>query len=188
MGKHAPPRAAAQRQIVPVALAGAVAIGLVAFMISGVTSAAWVDTTRNDGNSWDTGAVSLVDDDSGVALFSATGLYPGAIVENSIVVTNDGTVDLNVRLYGANLSDLDTLAQYLNLKVGTTAGAGDIFDGTLASFASTHTSFATGTAAVALSPTDTHTYHFWVELDAATPDTHQSASASIDFVWEGQTP
>lgn len=188
MGQHSAPRATTHRQVMPVVLAAALALGLVGLAVSSVTSAAWVDTTRNDGNSWAAGTVSLTDNDSGVAMFSATGLVPGETVQNSIVVTNAGTADLNVRLYGANLSDLNTLAQYLNVKVGTSAGAGDIFTGTLASFASTHTSYANGTAVVALAPAGTNTYHFWVELNAATPDTHQGASASIDFVWEGQTP
>lgn len=176
-----------RRNLALVAGAGVTALALVFFMVSSVTSAAWTDTTRNDGNSWATGSVSLTDDDLGVAMFSVTGMVPGDIVQNSITVTNESTVPLDVRLYGENLVNVDLLAQHLNLKVGTTAAGGEIYDGTLLGFATAHTAFATGTAVIDLAASGTQTYHFWVELDAATPSGFQSTTAGIDFVWEGQT-
>lgn len=176
-----------RRSLAIVAVAAATALGLVFFMISSVTGAAWTDTTDNTGNSWATGSVSLTDDDLGVAMFTVTDMVPGDIVENSITVTNDSTVPLDVRLYSANLLNLDLLAQHLNFKVGTTAGAGDIYDGTLLAFATTFVDFASGTAVIDLAAAGTQTYHFWVELDSLTSDTFQAASAGIDFIWEGQT-
>lgn len=182
--------AGTRRNLAIVAGAGLTALAMVFFMISSVTSAAWTDTTRNDGNSWATGTVSLTDNDAGVAMFSVTGMVPGQIKQNSIVVTNASTIPLDVRLYGQNLVNTDLLAQYLNLKIGTTAGAGDIFTGTLLGFVDPitgHTSFATGTPVIDMAASGTQTYHFWVELDAATPTEFQTKTAGIDFVWEGKT-
>jgi hypothetical protein len=159
-------------------------------MISSVTSATWTDTTRNDGNAWATATVSLTDDAQGVALFSTEGMVPGSEVDNSITVTNAGSAALDVRLYGKDLVNSDganPLASHLNLKVGTTAGGGDVFDGTLASFAATHADYANGTAVIGLAAAGTQTYHFWVELDSATPQSYAGDSAGIAFVWEGQT-
>lgn len=178
------------RQRALVALAALVALGLVVAMISSVTTATWTDTTRNNANAWETATVSLTDDDGGVALFSATGMVPGAVVEKTITVRNDSTAPLDVRLYGQNLVNSDAvapLAPQLNLKVGTSAGLGDVFTGTLAGFATTHSGYASGTTVISLAAGGTRTYHFWVELDGATPQSFSGDSAGIDFVWEGHT-
>ncbi|MEX2620945.1 MAG: TasA family protein [Egibacteraceae bacterium] len=181
------PAGHARRNLAIVAVAAVTALGLVFFMISSVTGAAWTDTTDNTGNSWATGTVSLTDDDLGVTMFTVDDMVPGEVVENSITVTNASSVPLDVRLYSDTLVDTDLLAQHLNLKIGTTAGAGDIYDGTLLAFATTFVDFANGTAVIDLAAAGTQTYHFWVELDSATLDTFQNTSAGLDFVWEGQT-
>ena len=176
-----------RRNVAIAAVAAVTALALVFFMISSVTGAAWTDTTRNDGNSWATGEVSLTDDDDGVAMFSVTGMVPGDEVDNSITVTNESSVPLDVRLYGETLADTDELAQHLNLKVGTTEGGAEVYTGTLAGFAAAHTDFASGTTDIDMAADGSQTYYFWVQLDPATPSSFQSASAGIDFVWEGQT-
>ena len=177
-----------RRNVAIVAVAAVTALALVFFMISSVTGAAWTDTTRNDGNSWATGSVSLTDSlNNAAAMFSVTGMVPGDEVDNSITVTNESSVPLDVRLYGENLANTDLLAQHLNLKVGTTEGGAEVYTGTLAGFAAAHTDFASGTAVIDMAAAGTRTYYFWVQLDPATPDSFQSASAGIDFIWEGQT-
>lgn len=176
-----------RRTLAIVAAAAVTALAMVFFMVSSVTGAAWTDTTRNDGNSWATGSVSLTDDDLAVAMFSVTGMVPGQTVTNDITVTNASTVPLDVRLYGANLVNIDLLAPYLNLKVGTTLGGGEVFTGTLAAFATAHTTFGTGTAVIDMAAAGTQTYYFSVQLDTATPTEFQTKTAGIGFVWEGQT-
>ncbi len=59
---------------------------------------------------------------------------------------------------------------------------------TLDSFATNHTSFATGLSAWAPlgGSGDTRTYRFVLELDAAAPNGFQGMDAQIDFVWEAQ--
>lgn len=176
--------------LIPVA-AGLTALGLVVFMISSVTGAAWTDTTDNTGNAWATGNVELTDDDAGVAMFSASGMLPGDVVTKTITVTNAGDVDLDVKLYGQNFSDTNSLGQQLNFKVGTTDGGFDVYTttaaGTLGGFATDHTGYASGTPVISIAAGASQTYYFWVELDSAAPDTVQDSTAAIDFVWEGHT-
>lgn len=177
-----------RRTLAIVAAAAVTALAMVFFMVSSVTGAAWTDTTRNDGNSWATGSVSLTDDDLAVAMFSVTGMVPGQTVTSDITVTNESTVPLDVRLYGANLTattvDLATLADWLNVSVGTTSGGSDVYSGTLADFG---TAFASGTPVISMAASGTQNYFFSVTLDSLTPTGFQAATASMDFVWEGHT-
>lgn len=172
------------------ALAALVALALVVAMVSSVTSATWIDTTRNDDNAWATAKVSLTDNLTGTAMFAATEMLPGDEVTNSIIVTNDGSVPLDVRLYSENLVNSDgvePLAPQLNVKIGTSLGGIEVFDGTLADLATAHTNYTNGTAVITLAAAGTQTYYFWVQLDVDAPSSVSGDSASIDFVWEGQT-
>lgn len=196
-----PPAAATdsrRRSLLILLAAALMALALVVFMVSSVTRAAWTDTTRNDTNSWATGEVTLTDDDGDSAMFTITNMMPGDTLSKTIIVTNESTVSLDVKLYGETLSDSAGLGEHLNLKIGTTSGGAEVYDGTAAGtltgtdgFASTHTDYASGTAPITLGTNtgtdDTEEYFFWVELDSEAPDSVQGASASIDFVWEGHT-
>lgn len=194
----APAHTSRRRTLFLVGSASLTALALVVFMVASVTRAAWTDTTDNPGNSWDTGTVLLTDDDAGVAMFSATNMIPGDVVTNDITVINESSVPLDVRLYGASLTSDPSdpvgtdLAAHLNLEIGTTLGGTDVYTGTLANFASTHTGFASGTPAIGLdilanTPADRQIYYFSVELDGAAPEGLQGTGATIDFVWEGQS-
>lgn len=182
-----------RRTVAIVSAAAVTALAMVFFMISSVTGAAWTDSTDNTGNSWATGTVTLTDDDAGVAMFAATNMVPGSVVTNDITVTNGSTVPLDVRLYGADLVDSDpSLAAHLNVTIGTTDGGTDVFSGTLAALSTSHTAFANGTpvielAAANVGDTDVQQYWFSVELDDDAPSTLQAKTATISFVWEGQT-
>lgn len=179
------------RQLPIVAIAAATALSLVFFMVSSVTGAAWTDTTSNTGNSWATAEVVLTDDDAGSAMFTATNMLPGDVVTASITVTNASSVPLDVKLYGATFTETNSLGAQLNLKIGTALDGFDVYTGTaagtLSGFNTAHTSYATGTPVISLAAAATQTYYFWVELDAAAPDSVQNSTAGIDFVWEGHT-
>jgi hypothetical protein len=100
-------------------LVGALAIA-VGVLGSGIcvwqsTSAVFSSTTANAGNSWTAGSVTLTDDDSGSALFSASGLVPGSSGSNCITVSYSGNVATTVRLYASASSDTSALAQYLDV-------------------------------------------------------------------------
>jgi hypothetical protein len=102
--------------------------------------------------------VTLTDSAAGTALFADERLIPGLAAERCIAVTFTGNVDVEaVRLYAAATSG--ALAPYLDLTITMGAPAtgpsssctgfapsGTVYSGTLAGFAATHSSFATGRA------------------------------------------
>ena len=159
--------------------------------------AAFSDTTDNSGNTWSTGTVVLTDDDGGVsAMFTVLDMAPLVPVTECIVVTYEGSlVPADVNLYG--VSGGTGLDAYLDVIVeegsggtfascaGFTAIGPAIFTGTLASFAGTHTDFASGAGAwnPAVNP-ESRTYRFTVTLQDA--NGAQGLDATATFTWEAQ--
>ena len=189
------------------------AILLASFSILTTSRAVFTDTTDNTGNDFAAGTVAIVDDEHGLRVVQHRQLRAGRFsFENCIEVTYNGTLDADVRLYGANLATTTALnlAPQLNLTIeeGTGSGfsatelggnegdctgfvAGSTLTAggeTLDSFATSYTNFATGLSSWAPlgSSSDARTYRFVVELDAAAPDAFQGMDAQIDFVWEAQ--
>src|SRR5690606_26071227 len=80
------------------------------------STAAFTATTENGTNTWQAGSISLSDDDSGSAMFNATGLTPASTGSRCIVVSYTGTVPASVSLWGAGSG---ALAPYLTLKIET---------------------------------------------------------------------
>jgi hypothetical protein len=180
-------------------IAVATATGLV---VSGAliwqgSQAAFTAQTDNGVNNWDSGKVVLSDNDGGVALFNATGLVPGDTGTRCINVEYDGDVAADVELYVS--SSTGTLAPYIDLTVEAGTGATDAactsfaplspvstFSGTLASFASTHSSFATGFDTWAPStPGSVRSYRFTYTLQD--DNLAQDKSASATFLWEARS-
>ena len=178
-------------------------------MVSGLlvwqsSYAAFSTTTVNPSNSFASGSVVLSDDDSSTAMFTATLLKPGSTGTKCIVVTSTGTLASTVELYATGYSTTNALGTYLNMVIdegsgGTFASSGptsctgfvssaNIFTGTLASFGTTKTNFATGVGiwAPAGSGSPTRSYRITYTLDAATPNSAQSGTAAVGFTWEAQ--
>lgn len=194
-------RGPSRRRTGAVAVAGAVVAGLLgsgAFVWQG-TTAAFTSTTSNGANNWTAGAVTIGDDDSSAALFTATGLVPSSTGNKCIRVTYTGNVTSAVKLYVA--SSAGTLASYVDLVVEEGTGGGNvgdfsscgafsgttIYSGTLANMASTNTAFGSGVGSFA--PTGSgqfKVFKFTYTLNASTPDSQQSQSASATFQWESQ--
>jgi len=190
-----------RRRTGAVAVAAAVVAGLIgsgAFVWQG-TNAAFTSTTSNGANNWTAGAVTIGDDDSSQALFSASGLVPSSSGSKCIKVTYTGNVTSAVKLYVASSSG--SLATYLDVVVQEGSGVGNVGDfsscgafsgttvysGTLAGMASTTTTFGSGVGTFA--PTGSgqfKVYKFTYTLNASTPDSQQSQSASATFQWESQ--
>jgi hypothetical protein len=160
---------------------------------------AFSDTTSNPTSNWATGTVALADDDSNTAMFTAPNLKPGATGTKCIAVTSTGSLPATVKLYGTSYSTTNALATYLNLKVeeGTGAttgscagftGASTAYDGTLAAFGTSKTSFATGvgTWAPTGSGTETKSYRVTYTLSASTPDSAQGGAVTLGLTWESQ--
>ncbi len=167
-------------------------------LIATASYAAFSDITDNAANAWRTGAVALTDDDQGVALFDTDTLVPGEGGSNCITVTANTTDATTVKLYTADQTDDDALAQHLDMTVerGSLGTAGDcgtftasstVHDGSLAGLMALD-SFGTGVdawkPAVGTSST---TYRFTYDLAADAPNTVQQSEAGTTFVWEAQT-
>ncbi len=177
-------------------IAAAVPVG---FLLSGAliwqaSYAAFSDTETSSANSWQAGSVDIALG-TATAMFSESGLVPGATGEKCMTVTYNGDVDADVALYAAAAGATD-LAPYLNLTIGigTASDAScsgwvessSLFADTAAVLLATNTDFAsglTGWSPLAGSG-ESVVYRFAYELDAATPDGSQGDSAAIDFTWE----
>jgi hypothetical protein len=167
--------------------------------------AAFSGTTSNPANSWTAGTVKLTDAANGSALLSATGLKPGSTGTAYIELTYGGSLAAATKLYVAG-GDLTTttpsnLAQYLTLKVdegvGSAANCSDFVATvndynptgstaqTLATFASSATSFANGVGAWAPAGNGaTKNYRFtWTVQDN---NAAQGLNATVTFTWEAQ--
>ena len=187
-----------------VAVAASVPIALLASgaLVWHASYSAFSSTTSNPTNNWAAGTVSLSDDDSNTAMFTASNLKPGATGTKCIAVTSGGSLPSTVKLYGTGAATTNALSSSINLTVtqGTGGGYGSctgftplvtgssLFSGTLAGFASASTAFANGlgTWAPTGSGSETRTYQLTYTLDSAAPNTAQGGTAALGFTWEAQ--
>jgi hypothetical protein len=163
-------------------------------------------TTQNAGNEISSGTVELSDNDSGSALYNATGIRPGESITRCIKTTYAGSLPAVVRLYSP--STPGPLAQYVELTItqgtqptstfpsctGFAADAsGVIFTGTLQGFEQARNSYATG---IVTSPAgksnwssgEALVYRFQATLLASAPDTSQGWSSGVhSFIWEARS-
>lgn len=167
-------------------------------VIGTASYAAFSATTDNAGNTWRTGALALVDDDMGAALFDVDELVPGDSGSNVITVTATTSKNATVHLYTADDQDLDGLGEHLTMTVerGSLTTAGDdasftpdrtVYEGDLAGLSASD-SFADGVDDWKPSAgTDTASYRFSYRLSMDAPNSVQDSLASTTFVWESQT-
>ncbi len=180
-------------------IAVATAAGLV---VSGAliwqgSQAAFTAQTDNGVNNWDSGKVVLSDDDGGVALFNVSGMAPGDTGFKCINVEYDGDVAADVELYVS--ASGGTLAPYVDLTVEAGTGATNAacagfaslavpstFSGTLASFTTTHGTYATGFGTWAPTvPDSVRSYRFTYTLQD--DDAAQDKSANATLLWEARS-
>ena len=165
---------------------------------------AFSSTTANTGNSFASGTVVLADNDANAAMYALTNQKPGVVTEKCIKVTYTGSLDADVKLY--TTSTIDTLGAYVNLAItqgsqaspsfpdctGFTPDAtGVIYSGTLANFASTYPSYASGLATTPAGATKwtssagTLVYKFSVQV-ADTDAAQGQTTGSHSFIWQAR--
>ncbi len=179
-----------------------VAVLLAGLMIWQGTNAAFSANTRNIGNHWETGSVTLSDDDAGAAMFSVQNVVPGQSGSRCIVVTAAPSVPSTVKTYVQSLQ-ADGLENnvFVSMEQGSGGSFGDctgfVPAGDAAPFmtlvtAATYDSFANGVLPWAASAgTSSKTYKIsWRfdtgALDQAGIDALQGKSASMNIAWELQ--
>ncbi len=169
------------------ALITALGVGALAYT---ATTAAFSGITGNTNNDFTAATVTLIDDDFGGTNLTVTNMIPGDVSSGCIEVTYTGsTLDLaGLRMYatsgGALLPDLNLTVQR-GVAGGSCAAPGaltPVYSGTLGAFG-----FDWATGSAGLTPTGTPETVAWlidVELDPATLNAQQGATASTDFTWE----
>lgn len=136
-------------------LATAVVITAASSVAGIQTFSAFSGTTTNAANAFAAGTVVLGDNDSDAAMYNLTNQKPAAAVTTCIKVTYTGSLDAAVKLYTPDT--IGTLGQYVDLTVtpgtgnitgtsctGFTADGSDLYAGTLAAFATSHSSYTNG--------------------------------------------
>jgi hypothetical protein len=193
------PRASTLKKLVVWSAAPAALLGSAAIVWQASYSA-FSATTQNPTSNWSTGSVTLTDDDSNTAMFTATNLKPGSTGSKCIAVTSNGTLASAVKLYGTSYAQTKALGTYITVTVDEGSGGGftagcagftsssQIFNGTLDSFGTSKTAYASGvgTWAPTGTPGESKVYKFTYTVSASTPDTSQGGTAAIGFTWETQ--
>ena len=154
--------------------------------------AAFSSQTENPGNSVTAGTVELADNDGDTALYSLPTAAPGDSATRCIQVTYSGSLPANVRIYTDDTIDALGSEVTLEIDAGTQAPfaadcagftadtGGGLFNGSLASFASTHSDFTSGLVDY---PGDSATE--WVTSDAVVY--RVTATLDADATLEGET-
>ena len=171
-------------------------------LVATASYSAFSATTSNPTNNWSVGTVALSDDDTNIAMFTATGLKPGSTGTKCIAVTSTGSLASAVKLYGTAPATTNALSSSINLTVtqgtggtfGSCAGftalatGSSVYTGTLAAFGTTATGYGTGLGTWAPTGTasDTRVYQFTYTVDPAAPNATQGGTAAIGFTWEAQ--
>lgn len=175
-------------------------IGLVACgsLVWQASYSAFTARTGSESNAWTTGTVILTDDDTDAAMFSASNLAPGASASRCLQVRNAGTLPSLVRMYASYTGDAD-FAAALTITVdvvasGTYADCGGDpavlstpFDGTLATFATSHSDWATGTDQWTAPPDATRSYRVTYRLSPDAPSSIQGTTLDATFAWQAQS-
>jgi predicted ribosomally synthesized peptide with SipW-like signal peptide len=179
-----------------ITLVSALVIGLVA---SGATFSAFNAQTTSTANTFNTGTVSIADNDGGSVMFALSGMRPANPVNRCIQVTYTGTLGAAVKLYGTTTAGTG-LESYLNLTVtrGTVssgafpsctsftadASGAVLYSGLMSAFpaslaapaiADPNTSWATG---------EVHAYQFTV--DVVDDNNAQNKNATETFTWDAR--
>ena len=89
-------------QKVLVAATTPVAVVCAAAMVYQASYAAFSGQTRNSGNDWSTGSVTLSDDDNGSARFQVSNMVPGSTDTKCLTVTANASVASTVKAYTVN--------------------------------------------------------------------------------------
>lgn len=170
------------------------------------SQAAFTASTRNAGNSWSTGNVTLTDDDLGAAAFTVERIVPGQTGEKCIVVTSQSNVAGEVRAYTQNLITSRGMENriFIDLEQGTGGSFNDctgfvpvantVPELPLSTLATVNRDFATGGSVwqTAGTPGETQSYRASWRFDTTgmsqdAVNALQGARVGIDLVWELQS-
>lgn len=163
------------------------------------TFSAFSATTSNDANFFNSGTVSISDNDAGAAMYQIPAATPGVAVVRCIQVTYTGSLDSAVSLYA---SAVGAIGPFVDLTIDKGTGMGpfpdctgftsqaNVYTGTLGAFAGSHTNFGNGSVAAPGAQTvwntgNTLVYRFTLTLQNV-PAANGLTSNNHSFTWEAQ--
>src|SRR5690242_18162818 len=112
-----PRRPSRRARRLTLAASGGAALVLATALVWHTAYAAFTVSTYPFSSTFSTGTVTIGDDDGGTALFSLSGLKPGAAATRCLTVTSTGSVPAVVRLYGTGRSTTKSLTGSINLSI-----------------------------------------------------------------------
>jgi hypothetical protein len=177
------------------------ALAVSGLVVAQSSYSAYSSTTVSPTSNWDTGTVALTDDDANAAAFTVKNARPGTSGSRCLVVTSNGTLASQVRVYGANGSGTTSLAAYLDLTITQGTGGsfgsctgftplsgGQVYHGSLMDFGLTRTSYANGVGG--WNPTgaapESRTYRIDYTISPDAPNDTMGGTAAGDIVFEAQ--
>jgi hypothetical protein len=190
---------------IAIAAATPVAVIAAAALIWQSSNAAFTGSTRNSGNNWATGQVTLTDDDAGSARFQVEQMTPGDSGTKCIKVTATTSVDGVVKGYAVNpVASPQRLEDHVMVTIRSGQGgdfgscAGFVAENTVVPRSSlsqlaTFNSFASAAGGWDVTAgTHSRTYEVTWDFDTtgmsqASVDQLQGARTGIDLQWELQS-
>lgn len=170
----------------------------------GVAEAAFSNTNATGANAWTTGTVAFDANSPATAIFTVTGAWPGSTSQSCVKVSYTGSLSARVRLYvaagGLTGSGLGTyLSWQVNEGTGDNADCSDFvksandhnatgyadYSKSLAAFAGSSTSHATGVSAWDPAGSATRTFQFVFFLQPYNAAIGRTAAAAL--TWEAQS-
>jgi hypothetical protein len=151
-------------------------VGLLLIMLS-ATYAVWTDQAILGNNDFATGSLQISTTPA-TALFTAANIFPGWSETKSLSVNNDGSAPLNYTFLTTKSGTSTVLynSDFFHLKVGTTSGAGDLYDGPVRSGSFiTPRSLALGSS---------ETLYVTVSLANDAGNDLQNKTATVNFVFD----
>jgi hypothetical protein len=183
------------------ALLSALVVGVLGSVVALGAFSAFSSQTSNSGNTFSAGTVAIEDNDSDGALYQLTNQKPGTTTNRCIQVTYTGSLASAVKLYSSAVA---SGAQYVDLTItpgtqgaatfpnctGFTSSGPAVYSGTLANFASSHSSFANGLPvdgpnAAAWATGEDVVYQFSTSVQDDN-NAQGAASGTHSFTWEAQ--
>jgi predicted ribosomally synthesized peptide with SipW-like signal peptide len=181
-------------------------LGIVACIAGAGVFSAFSSQTDNPGNVVTAGTVTLEDNDGGSALYAMSAAKPGESKTSCIKVTYKGSLPSTVKFFTP--STIGELGPNVNLKVeaGTATSStfpscegfaafgsgGTVYEGTLAAFATEHSSFANGittnpSGATKWETNNSVVYRVTATLSASAPESAQGKTTGTHILrWEAQ--
>lgn len=162
------------------------------------TWAAFSATTTNPGNSFDSGTVTISDNDSGSAMFAVTGVRPGSTGSTCMKVLYTGSLAATIKVYTGNVSN--TFSNDFTIDIDKSTAGSDTFQNctgfaggsvtnlvTDSTVGSLPTNYAGGYTLDAAATNPTPWYiRVTYELGAGAGDGDQGKSAEFDIVFEAR--